>query len=576
MKIEDKLNTALAHNKHGDYASAEAMAYEVISETSENNKFDYKIYHLSALNILSESLWRRGTCQEALAIAERALALSKNNTGPRIKNLKAIALNNLGNIYEQLAEYMKALDYYEKALVIAEELTDQRGIGAYCSNIGNIYSQLPEYTKALEYHAKAYALYDEIGDKQGLAISNFNIGIVYALIADFTKALEHFEKALPLYQEVGNKQGVAHFTENIGKVYGELSQYAKALQYFEEALALYEKLDDKRSIGRTIGNIGVAYGFLSEYTKAITYFMKALKLSEVYGNRNDFSFALEGLAKTLRNLGRNQEAMEYYQRALLIRREELKTNIGVSDILISIGGLLSEEKQFDEAVKILEEALALAEKLGEKQFASNAHKELASTLTKVGDYLNAYEHITLSHQMEKEVLNEVTRKEVEQFTIRQAIAEKEKEKEIEKMKREQTINELSNTTLKLVQQTDMLLTLRKDLDSIVRKADTAEKAVRSIREKLKEIPEHLLNWEKFSEDFLKVHPDFEKNITQKFPELSKAEIKVCCLLRIGMSTREIGTLLFLSERTVEFHRLNIRKKMAISKKEDMHSVLTAV
>src|SRR5579872_3117325 len=142
------------------------------------------------------------------------------------------------------------------------------------------------------------------------------------------------------------------------------------------------------------------------------------------------------------------------------------------------------------------------------------------------------------------------------------------------MKRQES--ELSNKIFQLVHQTNMLLTLRHDLDGIVRHAGTAEKAIRSIREKLKEIPEHLLNWEKFSEDFRKVHPDFEKNLKKKYPGLSKAEVKVCCLLRIGMSTREIGTLLFLSERTVEFHRLNIRKKLGIKKKDNMHEMLSSL
>jgi len=42
------------------------------------------------------------------------------------------------------------------------------------------------------------------------------------------------------------------------------------------------------------------------------------------------------------------------------------------------------------------------------------------------------------------------------------------------------------------------------------------------------------------------------------------EIKVCCLLRIGMKSHEIGTLLFIEERSVESQRYRLRKKLGLA------------
>ena len=53
-------------------------------------------------------------------------------------------------------------------------------------------------------------------------------------------------------------------------------------------------------------------------------------------------------------------------------------------------------------------------------------------------------------------------------------------------------------------------------------------------------------------------------LKQRFPTISATEIKVCCLLRIGMNSLEISTLLFISEYTVAIHRGNICKKFGIT------------
>jgi DNA-binding CsgD family transcriptional regulator len=110
----------------------------------------------------------------------------------------------------------------------------------------------------------------------------------------------------------------------------------------------------------------------------------------------------------------------------------------------------------------------------------------------------------------------------------------------------------------------------------MRHADSAEKAIRSIRKKLKELPENVMNWERFEEEFRAVHPEFVRKLKEEYPTLTSTEVKVSCLLRIGMISREIATLLFLSERTVEVHRLNIRKKLGLGGKQSVQEVLTGV
>ncbi|MBL7998984.1 MAG: helix-turn-helix transcriptional regulator [Candidatus Kapabacteria bacterium] len=70
-----------------------------------------------------------------------------------------------------------------------------------------------------------------------------------------------------------------------------------------------------------------------------------------------------------------------------------------------------------------------------------------------------------------------------------------------------------------------------------------------------------------------VHGAFIDHLKMTYPLLSAMELKIAALLKMKLSTSNISAILFLSKRTVEFHRLNIRKKMGLSPTDNLHVLL---
>jgi PAS domain S-box-containing protein len=70
---------------------------------------------------------------------------------------------------------------------------------------------------------------------------------------------------------------------------------------------------------------------------------------------------------------------------------------------------------------------------------------------------------------------------------------------------------------------------------------------------------------------------FARRLLSSFNKLTPTEIQITNLIREGKSTKDIGSLMNLSVRTIEFHRKNIRKKLGLrNKKKNLRSHLLTI
>jgi hypothetical protein len=82
------------------------------------------------------------------------------------------------------------------------------------------------------------------------------------------------------------------------------------------------------------------------------------------------------------------------------------------------------------------------------------------------------------------------------------------------------------------------------------------------------------DWEEFRLYFEEVHQSFEKNLTSSFPSLSANDKKICALLKLGLSTKDIAAITFRELRSVESARNRLRKKLELAADVNIHSFLS--
>ena len=115
--------------------------------------------------------------------------------------MEKLTLAEIWEIYfDQLAEYEKAKDHFEKSLAIQKEIGDRKGEAISYAVLGFMYQSLGKYEKARKHLEQSLVIQKEIGDRHGEAASYRNLGNVYQSFGGYENAKEHFKKSLAIQQ----------------------------------------------------------------------------------------------------------------------------------------------------------------------------------------------------------------------------------------------------------------------------------------------------------------------------------------------------------------------------------------
>ena len=70
-------------------------------------------------------------------------------------------------------------------------------------------------------------------------------------------------------------------------------------------------------------------------------------------------------------------------------------------------------------------------------------------------------------------------------------------------------------------------------------------------------------WEEFQYYFERVHPDFYRELDRRHPGLTVKDRRLCALLSLDLSSKDIAAITFREVRSVEASRLRLRKKLGL-------------
>ena len=126
--------------------------------------------------------------------------------------------------------------------------------------------------------------------------------------------------------------------------------------------------------------------------------------------------------------------------------------------------------------------------------------------------------------------------------------------------------ELATSSIFISQKNKIIGLIRKDVNRYLRKGKSITKS--DFVKILKTIDENVKfenDWYRIKAHFEKIHPGFFDRLREKFPQLTPNDHKLCALLRMNLSTKEISQILKITAPSTEISRIRLRKKLVLPK-----------
>ena len=137
--------------------------------------------------------------------------------------------------------------------------------------------------------------------------------------------------------------------------------------------------------------------------------------------------------------------------------------------------------------------------------------------------------------------------------------------------------ELASFTLNFVQKNEMISNIKEQVQELSRVAlPSTGKQLQQINRVIEDTFRADREWENFKLRFEEVHEGFFKDLSEKYPDLGNAEVKLCALLRLNMNLKESSQVLGISPDSVKTARYRIRKKLGLTKDENLVKFMSTI
>jgi PAS domain S-box-containing protein len=83
-------------------------------------------------------------------------------------------------------------------------------------------------------------------------------------------------------------------------------------------------------------------------------------------------------------------------------------------------------------------------------------------------------------------------------------------------------------------------------------------------------------WKDFEMRFEQVYEVFYKRLMEQFPDLTPGERKLCALLRLNVSSKDIAAITFQNPQSVDMARYRLRKKLNLTGEDNLVDFLTKI
>ncbi|MCC7465579.1 MAG: tetratricopeptide repeat protein [Saprospiraceae bacterium] len=297
---------------------------------------------------------------QAMILADSILAMHENHP---LDTFRIAALVQKSLLLSEKRNMPEALKLAELAL---EEWKPQDGIFARC--------------KALE-----------------------QLGQCYIVLKDYNKARGFFEAELALAPKCGEKAlGIESFAASyLGDVAEKQGKWEESIQYHEKAVNAATQMGGGDLVGGAYHSMAVVFHTIGDFTHELECLKKAAVSFEATDYRRAASYI--NISALFESLKMPDSADHYMLKAY--QMPELPPQIKVVT-MVSYAGTLTRNKQLAEARSILQEAMVLADTIGDRERLGIALNQMGETYAAENKFAIALNYSMMADSVLRDSLTE--------------------------------------------------------------------------------------------------------------------------------------------------------------------------
>jgi len=269
---------------------------------------------------------------------------------------------SLARCYLGLGKHDEARGCAEKVSALAARAGNSTSVAEANVILARTEAKSGRFRKSLRAAEQAYAVLRKEPDSALLAEASKVLGTAHAELGNMTAARDCLTDCLVCNRRLGNEEGVAGAYNNLGIMAKRSGDLSTAIDYFERALEIDRRLGRPAAIARRLNNLGVALYRSSRWDEAETRLKRAWEIYTSLGATRDV-VAVESALGNLCRVRRNwRGARDLFMRALRTSQAEGYRRAEALAFEF-LGDLEKDQGHFDEALRVLDQALACAHRL---------------------------------------------------------------------------------------------------------------------------------------------------------------------------------------------------------------------
>ncbi len=280
---------------------------------------------------------------------------------------KAVVLDTIGLYNWQLGNYDEALFYFNKAILLFNDLKDSTWLGKVNNNIAVVNWGLGNSNEALKYYHIALKIRKANNDQRGISTILNNIGQIYSDWGLYSEAMKYHNKALEIALEIDDKDAIAYSYSNVGNCYKDLNNLETALEYYYRGYEiLLEKDENNRSNSLFSANIGNVYSKMNKLDSALLYFQKSLEYAHRINNMNRIATAEYNMGSIFLKTNKIKSA-DYYINLSYQHSLEKNYSALIKDNLFALSEIEEKRGNQAKALQLFKAASELKDSLFNKE-----------------------------------------------------------------------------------------------------------------------------------------------------------------------------------------------------------------